>query len=218
MDYHNGMVKSSKNRPMNKKQNLPLILACLVFAILLTGDLLLWFYLDYCRVDPPRLPTAVHRVDAAAVLAGGPGRLRQGYDLLRQEKADVLLIIGANPRSRSRDILTTLKPAAAKEEKQLSRRVIIENRSHNTLTNILALRNLCREHGFHSLVIVTAAFHLKRAYHLCQRILPPQLEVYYLPIPPQNGASGAVREIPLTLRLKEFIKYLNARLQLAGKR
>jgi uncharacterized SAM-binding protein YcdF (DUF218 family) len=202
---------------MNKKQNLPLILASLVFVVLLTGDLLLWFYLDYRRVEPPRLPATVHKVDAAAVLAGGPGRLRQGYDLLRQERTNFLLIIGANPRSRSRDILTTLAPAAAKEEKQLSRQVIIENRSYNTLTNILALRDLCREHNFHSLVIVTSTFHLKRAYHLCKKILPPQLKVYYQPIPPKSGVNSAVPEIPLTLRIKEFIKYLNARLQLAGR-
>ena len=201
---------------MKKKQSLTLAMIVMAFMILLVGDLLLWFYLGYSRINLPHLPAAVHRVDAAAVLAGGSGRIRQGYDLLRQERANFLLIIGANPHSRSRDILTTFSSAPDNRERLKSTQIIIENQSYNTLTNILALRKLCRQHHFHSLVIVTSTFHVKRAYHLCRRILPPQLEVYYQTIPPKNGANGAVREIPLTLRLKEFIKYLNARLQLAA--
>ncbi len=191
----------------------------MAFMILLVADLLLWFFLGYSRVSPPRLPAnAHHKVDAIAVLAGGSGRLQQGYNLLNRDKARYLLIIGANPRSRSRDILTSFSPAPGRQISLQPDQLIIENRSHNTLTNILALRDLCRQHHFHSLVIVTSTFHVKRAYHLCQKILPPHLKVYYQTIPPKSGTSnGADKPVPATLRMKEFIKYLNALLQLAGK-
>ncbi len=202
---------------MKKKQTLALAMIVMVFMILLVGDLLLWFYLDYSRVNPPRPPATTGKVDAIAVLAGGSGRLRRGYHLLREEKADVLLIIGANPRSRSRDILTSFSLSRDKQKILQSNRIIIENRSHNTLTNILALRDICRRRHFHSLVIVTSTFHLKRAYHLCQKILPPQLEVYYHPIPPKTGTNDNTDQtIPIPLKMKEFIKYLNALLQLVG--
>jgi uncharacterized SAM-binding protein YcdF (DUF218 family) len=204
---------------MKKKQTLPLTMIIMAFAILLVGDLLLWFFLGYSRISPPRLPAVNgYQVDAIAVLAGGSGRLQQGYDLLNQNKARYLLIIGANPRSRSRDILTTLAPSQASKENPLPGRVIIENRSHNTLTNIIALRDLCRQHHFHSLVIVTSTFHVKRAYHLCQKILPPHLKVYYQTIAPKSGTgNGADQPIPTPLVIKEFIKYLNGLLQLTGR-
>ena len=191
----------------------------MAFMILLVADLLLWFFLGYSRVNPPRLPAnAHHKVDAIAVLAGGSGRLQQGYDLLNRNKAHHLLIIGANPRSRSRDILTSFSPAPGRQISLQPDQLIIENRSHNTLTNILALRDLCRQHHFHSLVIVTSTFHVKRAYHLCQKILPPHLKVYYQTIPTKSSTgNGADKPVPTTLRMKEFIKYLNARLQLAGR-
>lgn len=203
---------------MKKKQTLALAMIVMAFMILLVGDLLLWFYLDYSRVDPPRLPATVTKVDAITVLAGSSGRLQQGYDLLNRDKARYLLIIGANPRSRSRDILASFSPVPGRQISLQPDQVIIENQSHNTLTNILALRDLCRQHHFHSLLIVTSTFHVKRAYHLCQKILPPQLEVYYQTIPPKSGTNDeADQKVPTTLRMKEFIKYLNARLQLAGK-
>jgi len=204
---------------MKKKQTLALAMIVMAFMILLVADLLLWFFLGYSRVSPPRLPAnAHHKVDAIAVLAGGSGRLQQGYDLLNRDKARHLLIIGANPRSRSQDILTSLSPAPGRQISLQPDQVIIENRSHNTLTNILALRDLCREHHFHSLVIVTSTFHVKRAYHLCQKILPPHLEVYYHATPPANGSiKEAARQTPTPLQIKEFIKYLNALLQLAGQ-
>jgi len=48
---------------------------------------------------------------------------------------------------------------------------------------------------------------VKRAYHLCQKILPPHLKVYYQTIPPKSGTNdGTGQEIPATLRMKEFIK------------
>jgi len=204
---------------MKKKQTLALAMIVMAFMILLVGDLLLWFFLGYSRVSPPRLPTVNGcQVDAIAVLAGGSGRLQQGYDLLNRDKASYLLIIGANPRSRSQDILTSFSPAPGRQISLQPDQVIIENQSHNTLTNILALRDLCRQHHFHSLVIVTSTFHVKRAYHLCRKILPPQLEVYYQTIPPKSGTNdGTDQKVPTTLRMKEFIKYLNALLQLAGK-
>jgi uncharacterized SAM-binding protein YcdF (DUF218 family) len=191
----------------------------MAFMILLVGDLLLWFYLDYSRVNPPRLPAVNgYQVDAIAVLAGGSGRLQQGYNLLNRDKAHYLLIIGANPRSRSRDILTSFSPAPDRQISLQPNQVIIENRSHNTLTNILALRDLCQQHHFHSLVIVTSTFHVKRAYHLCQRILPPQLEVYYQSTAPKSSTSdGTGQEIPTSLQMKEFIKSLNALLHLPGR-
>ena len=41
-----------------------------------------------------RPPDAWERTDAIVSLAGGPGRLRRGLDLLQQGKADVLLLSG----------------------------------------------------------------------------------------------------------------------------
>ena len=120
------MVKSSQKSTIKKKQTLPLAIAIVAFMILLTGDLLLWLYLDYSRVNPPRLPVASHKVDAIAVLAGGSDRLRQGYNLLQQEEANFLLIIGANPRSRSQDILSSFSPAPGRQINLQSNQVIIE--------------------------------------------------------------------------------------------
>jgi len=43
---------------MKKKQTLALTMIVMAFMILLVADLLLWFFLGYSRVSPPRLPTA----------------------------------------------------------------------------------------------------------------------------------------------------------------
>ena len=204
---------------MHKKRTLTLSLVLVIFICLLIGDLLLWLFLDYSRVSPPRLPANQHHeLDAIAVLAGGSGRIQQGFNLFQQDKARYLLIIGTNPHSRSQDILTAFSRPGNKLKSPRTNRIIIENQSHNTLTNILALRNLCRLHQFHSLVIVTSPFHITRAYHLCQKILPPQIEVYYQPIQPQNKpGNNTVKPVPTFLQIKEFIKYLNALLRLPGK-
>ncbi|MBW1645487.1 MAG: YdcF family protein [Deltaproteobacteria bacterium] len=178
-----------------------------VFLLLLAADIGLWLYRDYRRGQPPLLAAAgpERHFDAIAVLAGGPGRIREGIRLWRRGLAPCLLIIGSNPRTSRRDIVNLFLDRGRRLDPAREAAIMIENRSRNTLANIRALRRLCRRHGFTSLVVVTSAFHLQRVYRLGCRLLPAALTVRYHPVA-NPGRTGVSRRTAA----KEFLKYLAA--------
>lgn len=187
-----------------------------LFLFFLAADLLLWPFLRYSQVTPPQLSlsTGSHN-DAIVVLAGRGGRLKTGFSLWQQGIAPYLLIIGANPRTTAKDILTLYAHELEGHTTPQTDYLLLESQSHNTLTNIVALREIINDKNFHSLIIVTSPFHLKRVYHLCRKLLPKHIEIVFHPAPttaPELGDNS--RATPLPLAIKEFIKYINALLQL----
>jgi uncharacterized SAM-binding protein YcdF (DUF218 family) len=172
-------------------------------AFLLLVNLLLWHWLRFQHVNPPRLPSAHAPVDAVAVLTGSAGRINTGAALWQEGRAKRLLIIGAHPSATAAAIIQAggikLKNAAD------AKAVLVEHRSYNTRTNMVELRRLCRQLRIDSLVIVTSAFHERRAYLLARRLLPSDLTIAFQPAENNLPIGGGGWQ-----QIHEFIKYLAA--------
>src|SRR5882672_1590713 len=72
-----------------------------------------------------------HKADCAVVLTGGPGRIREGFDLLAQGQVRKLIISGVHPRSTLREIFPQWPFYGGLHEDD----VVLEKRSTTTYGN-----------------------------------------------------------------------------------
>jgi uncharacterized SAM-binding protein YcdF (DUF218 family) len=130
------------------------------------------------QLTPEPLPSA----DAVLVLGGGlvpplpprrrvevadaADRLLTGVDLIRQGKAPWLVVSGGrvtfangDPTPPEASYAATLAESLGVPAKQIVR----SEAPRNTAEEALAIRNIARERGWHSLLLVTSATHLPRA-------------------------------------------------------
>lgn len=111
--------------------------------------------------------------DCAVVLTGGPGRVKEGFDLLAEKKVKKLIISGVHPDARLRELLPSLIFYVGMKEED----VVLEKRSGTTWGNaqqslpiVEALR--CRD-----LLLVTSHLHMPRAYRTFRAVFPETIGV-----------------------------------------
>lgn len=143
--------------------------------------------------------------DGIAVLTGGAERVETGLRLLREGRGRVLLVSGAH-----RDVgLADVARLAAMQPEDLAGRVALGHLATSTRGNAAEIASWARAEGIHSLLVVTAGYHMPRALLELRRALP---EVALLPHPMlpaalrEAGAAGRLRTWSLLGR--EYLKYL----------
>lgn len=105
--------------------------------------------------------------DAAVVLTGASGRIEHAVDVLRQHKAQRLLIAGVDPSVTKAD-LTRRIPTGAKIIKCC---VDLGSESVDTRTNAEEAARWLDQHHFRSFRLITSDWHMRRAKHEFRRVL-----------------------------------------------
>lgn len=151
------------------------------------------------------------KADGIVVLTGGTSRISDAMELLAAGRGKRLLITGVNPGTTTADIArevvnyTTL----------LSCCVDLDYSALNTRGNAVQSRRWALAHGFHSLIVVTSAYHMPRALAELGHQLP---NARLIPFPVVSDrlrvepwwASGDITRLVLS----EYLKYLAAKVRM----
>nr|WP_183275191.1 YdcF family protein [Endobacter medicaginis] len=129
-----------------------------------------WFAHGALRT-PPR-PAQAPQADGLVVLTGGAGRIEAAMTLLIGGHARLLLISGVRPGV---DLAELMPPSLALNRAALARlapRITLGHTATDTVGNARETAAWARMNDLHSLVVVTAAYHLQRALSEIGRALP----------------------------------------------
>ena len=163
------------------------------------GAGLVWFIQMASHHYPPP-PDA----DGIVALTGGADRVETALRLLQAHKAPRLLLSGIGGGAE----LPGLAHRADVNPWPLAEQVKLGRRALSTRGNALETAAWVRRQDIHSLIVVTAFYHMPRALTELRRVLP---DVTLYPDPVLLPARGGIGQV-VTLRLvaMEYTKYLLA--------
>jgi uncharacterized SAM-binding protein YcdF (DUF218 family) len=121
--------------------------------------------------EPISAWTEDHKADCAIVVTGGPGRVREGFDLLAQAQVHKLIISGVHPKATLREIFPQWPyygPLRAED-------VVLERRSATTYGNAQQSLPLVEAMRCRSLVLITSHLHMRRAFKTFRQVYPPEI-------------------------------------------
>lgn len=185
-----------------------IVLAALALALAGWGGGFAWF-VHVAHDRPPSYAVAPGTADGIVALTGGADRVARALQLLVDGAAPRLLVSGVG---HGTDV-ATLAHAAGLDPATLAERVVLGHTAETTAGNAEETAAWARAHGLHSLLVVTAGYHMPRALLELGRMLP---DVTMLPVPVQPPAMRG-RGDPAVWRLLagEYTKYLLVRLGVA---
>jgi uncharacterized SAM-binding protein YcdF (DUF218 family) len=161
----------------------------------------LWFLLNtYSPSVPP-----VH-ADGIVVLTGGGERLKTAFQLLSEQRADRLLISGVPEGVGLNDVARSTHLAPPPE----GTHVTVGHQALTTLGNAEETAAWAQRHSIHSLIVVTAGYHMPRALLELSRVMPG-VRLYPMRVQPPAIYDGAKVQI-WRLLLGEYTKWLLAQL------
>lgn len=148
------------------------LVGALALPLILAGDI--YEYQD--TVDGVHLPP----VDVIVCLAGGRGRISAAGDLWYRyweigqhkapaEKPPVLYLSGMGPQANW-GVLTRQLRAGVRQVIQ-TEDVVLETESQNTESNALWLARNAEKRGWNRILLITSAYHMKRAFLIFDRTL-----------------------------------------------
>jgi len=163
------------------------------------GAGLAWFIQYAARPAPPP-PMA----DGIVALTGGAERVETALRLLKAQRARWLLLSGTGTGAD----LAVLAHRAGVDPAPLADHVMLGYQATSTRGNALETAAWAAEHDIHTLIVVTAYYHMPRALTELRRALPG-VTLYPAPVlTPPSGGLGRV--VTLRLAAEEYSKYLLA--------
>ncbi len=184
-------------------------LTVLALALLWLGGFLN-FAAQLPRQDSQGPDVSLESSDAIVVLTGGTGRLRVGLRLLAARPGGRMLISGVKTGISATELQTRQTEAAG----LFSCCIDLGYQAHDTRGNAIETTLWMDRHGFHSLHLVTASYHMPRSLLLFQQAMP---DVALRPVPvfPKHVKLAQWWLFPGTMRLLavEYSKYLLSLLQ-----
>jgi uncharacterized SAM-binding protein YcdF (DUF218 family) len=165
----------------------------------------------FLRLLPNEEVALQRNADGIVVLTGGTARVTDALELLAAHRGKRLLITGVNPGTTTNDIAHQVTDYS----RILACCVDLDYSAMNTLGNAVQTRRWAIDRGFHSLIIVTSAYHMPRAMAEIAHQLPDVTLIAFpvvadrLRVEPwwANGTSTR-------LVLSEYFKYLFAQLRM----
>ena len=115
----------------------------------------------------------VKATDAAIVLTGGSGRIEHALDVLRDGKAKRLLVAGADPAVRKRDLAERIPGSG----RLLQCCVDLGSESVDTRSNAEEAGRWLARHRFRSIRLITSDWHMRRARYEFRKVLKDKYEV-----------------------------------------
>lgn len=177
------------------------IAGALLLALLAWIGGFAWFVHGALQAGPPP-PHA----DGIVVLTGGADRVQRGLQLLAEGQADRLLLSGVAPHSD----LTELARLAGMRAAPLAGRVTVGHQATSTVGNAVETAAWARAHHIHTLIVVTAGYHMPRALTELGRALPG-VTLYPAAVVPKV-LRGRLDEESWRLLADEYTKWLAAEL------
>jgi uncharacterized SAM-binding protein YcdF (DUF218 family) len=182
---------------------LKLVAACVILLVI--------GFAGFIWLLPARQVALGSNADGIVVLTGGTSRISDALELLASGRGKRLLITGVNPGTTTGDIAREVVNYA----KLLSCCVDFDYSAQNTYGNAIQARRWAIEHGFHSLIVVTSAYHMPRALAELAHQLPDATLIPFpvvsdrLRIEPWWSSGDTAR-----LVLSEYLKYLAAKVRM----
>jgi uncharacterized SAM-binding protein YcdF (DUF218 family) len=137
--------------------------------------------------------------DAAVVLTGGAGRIEHAIDVLKDHRAQRLLVAGVDPSVTKPDLVRRILGS----KKWLACCVDLGSESVDTRSNAEEAGRWIARHNYKSLRLITSDWHMRRARYEFDKVLGRKYRL----------VSDAVRTEPSFLTLfGEYNKYLLRRL------
>ncbi|MCZ8185188.1 MAG: YdcF family protein [Beijerinckiaceae bacterium] len=180
-------------------------LALLALVLLVLGTVLFAARLER------REPVALRPAEGIVVLTGGADRILDGLLLLERQLGRRLFISGVNAQTRAE----TLKRQWPGRDALFACCIDLDFRARNTYGNAIETRDWVQRHGFTSLILVTASYHVPRAQLEFAAAMPGvALQVY--PVVPEASRINRWWQEPVLTRilLLEFVKYSAARMRI----
>ncbi|MBL6455740.1 YdcF family protein [Belnapia sp. T6] len=189
-------------RPRWRRRRRLLVMApALTLGLLAAG--FAWFLLLAGRgpAEPER------HTDGIAVLTGGAERVETGLRLLREGRAERILVSGVHPQVT----LADLARLGGQEPEALAGRVSLGPRATTTRGNAAEIAEWARAEHLDSLRVVTAGYHMPRALLELRRRLPEVALVAHPVVPAtlRDPAAGG-RARTWSLLAGEYLKFLAA--------
>lgn len=171
----------------------------------LLGLYLFFFILFVETLDGP--PKDVPAADAVVVFTGtAMTRLEVGLDLLQRDKGERLLITGLYEKQRFDEIIALAPPEA---QARLKCCLDLDYKAANTVANARETALWAEVHGFQSLIVVTSAQHMPRAFLELRRAMPTARLSAYGVVPPQVKLDyWFAYPGTMALLLGEYTRYL----------
>ena len=189
------------------------VIGILAGAIWFAG--FLWFIAQVSSLNPPPAPKA----DGIVVLTGGSGRVAEGLKLLQAGAAKKLLISGVHRDVALPELLATAAPEldAPMAPEMAACCITLGYMAPTTDGNAVEADAWTRNEKFHSLIVVTAQYHLPRALLDFHRALPGvELVPYPLVRPAVDPAQWWESYATARLLMVEYTKYGGALLRAAA--
>ncbi len=196
-------LKSAVRTRRIRSVGLKLVAACVI--------LLVFGFAGFIWLLPARQVALDSDADGIVVLTGGTSRISDALELLASGRGKRLLITGVNPGTTTGDIAREVVNYA----KLLTCCVDFDYSAQNTYGNAIQARRWAIEHGFHSLIVVTSAYHMPRALAELAHQLPDATLIPFpvvsdrLRIEPWWSSGDTTR-----LVLSEYLKYLAAKVRM----
>jgi uncharacterized SAM-binding protein YcdF (DUF218 family) len=113
------------------------------------------------------------QADCAVVLTGGPGRTKEGVDLLYRGAVKKLIVSGVHPKVAWRDILPQLPYYGGLREED----IVLERRSTTTYGNAVQSLPLVEALHCRSIALITSTLHMYRAYQTFRSVFPEDFPI-----------------------------------------
>ena len=165
---------------------------------------LVWFIRTADRVEP-----APPHAEGIVALTGGADRVETALHLLAEGRADWLLVSGIGPGPD----LAVLAKRSLVNAGPLTARIELGRQATSTRGNAAETAAWVQAKRIHSLIVVTAWYHMPRALTELARALPG---VVLYPVPVEPEGSHQPDLAMARLLAEEYSKYLAARLDLTA--
>ncbi|MGZ3768873.1 MAG: YdcF family protein [Bdellovibrio sp.] len=146
------------------------------WAILLLMAVVIYRYYDeYQKVQSETVVSwqKTLTADCAVVLTGGPGRVREGFDLLANQKIKKLVISGVYSNARMREIMPVWSFYGNLSEND----VVLDRRSETTFGNAQQSLPIVEALKCRDILLITSRLHMYRAYNTFRETYPENIYI-----------------------------------------
>lgn len=147
------------------------------FWLLLISGILVGYryYQEYQKVqaEPVQSWLKTPTADCAVVLTGGPGRVREGFDLLANQNVKKLVISGVYSNARLREIMPVWSFYGNLSEND----VVLDRRSETTYGNAQQSLPIVEALKCRDILLVTSRLHMYRSYRTFRATFPENIYI-----------------------------------------
>ncbi len=182
----------------------------IILGLLMAASFWLLGFLWFITLIPSQhqLP-ANYQTEAIVVLTGGKGRVEQGIELLRENKAKWLFVSGVHPDTAKPDIFANFRRLHPADYQRLQSRIELGKNALDTRGNAVETARWVAKKKFSKIRLVTANYHMPRSLLEFSRTLP-QVTIIPAPVFTDHFGTGEWwKDKPsLMLVVSEYHKYL----------